>query len=280
MQIPLSKRGSLGDAFMTGRIERTFRDLKQKKEKALVVYLTAGDPDLQTTRGLILALEQAGVDVIEIGVPFSDPTADGPVIQAASQRALHRGVTLSGILDMIESLREVSDIPIVLFGYYNPIFSYGNERFAARAKRAGVDGILVVDLPPEESHELRQHTDITGLDFISLIAPTTSDNRIARIAKNATGFLYYISITGVTGTAQPLMQNIKVDVERIRKISALPLVIGFGISTPAQAARIVSYADGVVIGSAFVRLIEENGAKDDLIQIASSFVKDIKKALS
>ena len=265
---------------MTGRIERTFRDLKQKKEKALVVYLTGGDPDLQTTRGLILALEEAGVDVIEIGVPFSDPTADGPVIQAASQRALHRGVTLSGILDMIESLRAVSEIPIVLFGYYNPIFSYGNERFAARAKRAGVDGILVVDLPPEESHELRQHTDITGLDFISLIAPTTSDNRIARIAKNATGFLYYISITGVTGTAQPLMQNIKVDVERIRKISALPLVIGFGISTPAQAAEISSYADGVVIGSAFVRLIEENGAKDDLIQIASSFVKDIKKALS
>jgi tryptophan synthase alpha chain len=180
---------------------------------------------------------------------------------------------------MIESLREVSDIPIVLFGYFNPIFSYGNERFAARAKRAGVDGILVVDLPPEESHELRQHTDRAGLDFISLIAPTTSDDRIARIANNATGFLYYISITGVTGTAQPLMQSIKVDVERIRKISTLPLVIGFGISTPAQAARIASYADGVVIGSAFVRLIEENGAKDDLIQIASSFTKDIKKAL-
>ena len=279
MQIPLLKGRSLGDAFMTGRIERKLRDLKQKKEKALVVYLTAGDPDLQTTRSLMLALEKAGVDVIEIGVPFSDPTADGPVIQAASQRALRGGVTLSGILDMIEALRAVSEIPIVLFGYYNPIFSYGNERFAARAKRAGVDGILVVDLPPEESQELRQHTDRAGLDFISLIAPTTSDNRIARIAKNATGFLYYISITGVTGTAQPLIQNIKVDVERIRKINALPLVIGFGISTPAQAREIASCADGVVIGSAFVRLIEENGAKDDLIQIASSFAKDIKNAL-
>ena len=265
---------------MTGRIERKFRDLKQKKEKALVVYLTAGDPDMQTTRSLILALEESGVDIIEIGVPFSDPTADGPVIQAASQRSLHKGTTLSGILDMIESLRTVSEIPIVLFGYYNPIYSFGNERFAARAKRAGVDGILVVDLPPEESHELRQHTDRAGLDFISLIAPTTSDNRIARIANNATGFLYYISITGVTGTAQPLMQNIRVDVERIRKISALPLVIGFGISTPAQAAEIASCADGVVIGSAFVRIIEENGAKDGLIQIASSFVRDIKKALS
>ena len=279
MQIPLLKGRSLGDAFMTGRIERKLRDLKQKKEKALVVYLTAGDPDLQTTRSLMLALEKAGVDVIEIGVPFSDPTADGPVIQAASQRALRGGETLSGILDMIESLRAVSEIPIVLFGYYNPIFSYGNERFAARAKRAGVDGILVVDLPPEESQELRQHTDRAGLDFISLIAPTTSDNRIARIAKNATGFLYYISITGVTGTAQPLIQNIKVDVERIRKINALPLVIGFGISTPAQAREIASCADGVVIGSAFVRLIEENGDKYDLIQIASSFAKDIKNAL-
>jgi tryptophan synthase alpha chain len=265
---------------MTGRIERKFRDLKQKKEKALIVYLTAGDPDMQTTCGLILALEETGVDVIEIGVPFSDPTADGPVIQAASQRSLHRGTTLSGILDMIESLRAVSEIPVVLFGYYNPIYSFGTELFAARAKQAGIDGILVVDLPPEESHELRQHTDPAGLDFISLIAPTTSDNRITRIASDATGFLYYISITGVTGTAQPLMESIRVDVERIRKISALPLVIGFGISTPAQAAEIASCADGVVIGSAFVRLIEENSAKYDLIQIASSFTRDIKKALS
>ncbi|MGZ3595403.1 MAG: tryptophan synthase subunit alpha [Syntrophales bacterium] len=265
---------------MKGRIERTFQDLKQKNEKALIVYLTAGDPDMQTTGRLILALEQSGVDVIEIGVPFSDPTADGPVIQAASQRSLHKGTTLSGILDMIESLRPVTEIPIVLLGYYNPIYSFGNERFAASAKRAGVDGILVVDLPPEESLELRSYTDPAGIDFISLVAPTTSDNRIARIADNATGFLYYISITGVTGTAQPLTQNIEVDVERIRKISALPLVIGFGISTPAQAAAIAACADGVVIGSAFVRLIEEHGAKEGLIQVASSFVRDIKKALS
>jgi tryptophan synthase alpha chain len=278
---PLFQPGkTCGDALMTGRIERKFRELKQKKKRALVVYLTAGDPDLQTTRALILALEEAGVDVMEIGVPFSDPTADGPVIQAASQRALRGGVNLSGILDMIESLRELSDIPIVLFGYYNPIFSYGNERFAARAKQVGIDGILVVDLPPEESHELRQYTDMAGLDFISLIAPTTTDRRIQQIANSATGFLYYISITGVTGTAQPLIQNIKFDIERIRKISALPLVIGFGISTPAQAADIASCADGIVVGSALVRLIGEKGGESDLIQIASSFVKDIKNALS
>jgi len=271
---------SCGDALMTGRIERKFRDLKQKKEKALVVYLTAGDPDMQTTRRLILALEDTGVDIIEIGMPFSDPTADGPVIQAASQRSLHKGTTLSSILDMIRSLRTVSDIPVILFGYYNPIYSFGNERFAARAKLAGVDGVLVVDLPPEESYELRLHTDQAGLDFISLIAPTTSDNRIAKIANDAKGFLYYISITGVTGTAQPVIQNIAVDVERIRKISALPLVIGFGISTPVQAAEIASCADGVVVGSALVRIIEENGAQDALMRIASSFTEDIKKALS
>jgi tryptophan synthase alpha chain len=265
---------------MTGRIGRKFTDLREREEKALAVYLTAGDPDLETTCRLVLTLEDAGVDLIEIGVPFSDPTADGPVIQAASQRALRKGATLSGILDMIESLREVSDVPIVLFGYYNPIFSYGNERFAARAKQAGVDGILVVDLPPEESHELRQYTDMVGLDFISLIAPTTNNRRIRQIVDSATGFLYYISITGVTGTAQPVVQNIKVDVERIRKISALPLLIGFGISTPAQAAEIASCANGVVVGSALVRIIGEKGGDEDLIQIASSFVRDIKKALS
>jgi len=265
---------------MAEKIERKFKDLSQKREKALAVYITAGDPDLPTTGKLVLSLEEAGVDVIEIGVPFSDPTADGPVIQAASQRALRKRVTLSGILDMIESVRKVSDIPIVLFGYYNPIFSYGNERFAARAKEAGVDGILVVDLPPEEAHELRQYTDSAGLDFISLIAPTTTDRRIGEIAKNATGFLYYISITGVTGTAQPVMQNIRHDAERIRKITALPLVIGFGISTPEQAAEIAPYADGIVVGSALVRIIGEKGDDGDLIKIVSSFVRDIKKALS
>jgi tryptophan synthase alpha chain len=265
---------------MTGRIEKKFSDLKQKGQKALVVYLTAGDPDLETTRRLIPSLQDAGVDIIEIGVPFSDPTADGPIIQAASQRALRNGVTLSGILDMIESLRNICEIPIVLFGYYNPIFSYGNERFAVRAKKAGVDGILIVDLPPEESRELRLYTDRAGIDFISLIAPTTNDYRLKNISKNATGFLYYISITGVTGTAKPLIENIKTDAERIRKSTALPLVIGFGISTPDQAAEIASCADGIVVGSAFVHLVEKNYGNDNLIQITSSFIKEIKNALS
>jgi len=264
---------------MTGRIEKKFTELQQKGEKALVVYLTAGDPDLETTRRLILSLEKAGVDILEIGVPFSDPTADGPIIQAASQRALRSGVTLSHILAMIESLRNVSDVPIVLFGYYNPIFSYGNEQFAIHAKKAGVDGILVVDLPPEESDELRRYTDRAGLDFISLIAPTTTDSRIKKISHNATGFLYYISITGVTGTAKPVIENIQEDVYRIRKISTLPLVVGFGISTPQQACEIASLADGIVVGSAFVQLIEKNIGNENLIPISSLFVRDMKNAL-
>lgn len=261
-----------------GRIEKRFRSLKDRGEKALIVYLTAGDPSLENTKDIILGLDAAGVDVIEIGVPFSDPTADGPIIQAASQRALQKGVTLADILNMIQCLRRVSEMPIVLFSYYNPIFVYGNERFAKRAKDAGVDGILVVDLPTEESAELRQSTDRSGIDFISLIAPTTSTERIRKISRYAEGFLYYISITGVTGTARPRIQDIKKDAERIRGITALPLVVGFGISTPQQAREIAPYVDGIVIGSAFVRLIEENRDRADMIHIVSDYVRKIKKS--
>ncbi len=263
-----------------GRIEGKFSYLRDKGERALIAYLTAGDPSLEHTKEIILGLDAAGVDVLEIGVPFSDPTADGPIIQAASRRALQNGVTLSDILDMIESLRKISEIPIVLFGYYNPIFIYGNERFAKRAKEVGVDGILVVDLPPEESAELRRYTDRSGIDFISLIAPTTSTERIEKISRDATGFLYYISITGVTGTVKPRVLDIKRDVERIRKITTLPLVVGFGISTPQQVGEIAPYVDGVVIGSAFVRIIEENRDRVDMIHIVSDYARKMKNSSS
>ncbi len=262
------------------RIERKFRELRTKGEKALICFLTAGDPDLEKTREISLGLAAAGVDCLEIGVPFSDPTADGPIIQAASQRALKNGATLAGILDMIEDLRKSSEIPIVLFGYYNPILSFGPERFATRAKQAGVDGILVVDLPPEEAPELRQYTDPAGIDFISLIAPTTSTDRMKKIAAHATGFLYYISITGVTGTAKPQVQEVKKDVERIRKVTQLPLAIGFGISTPEQAKEIAPYADGIVVGSAIVKMIEENSNRDDLVAVVSQYAREMKKAIS
>jgi tryptophan synthase alpha chain len=263
-----------------GRIRRKFSSLRKKNGKALVVYLTAGDPSLAKTEEMIAALDRAGVDILEIGVPFSDPTADGPIIQAAAQRALKGGASLEGILDMIARVRKTSDIPIVLFGYYNPIFAFGNERFSRRAKEAGVDGILVVDLPPEESGELRRFTDRDRIDFISLIAPTTGDERIGDIAGKASGFLYYISLTGVTGTAKPEVGRIRRDMERIRKISALPVAVGFGISTPEQAREIAPLADGVVVGSAIVKLIEENSGKPDLVETVSAFARDLKAALS
>ena len=262
------------------RIEEKFRRVKEERSKALVAYLTAGDPSLEATREIILGLDRAGVDILEIGVPFSDPTADGPIIQAASHRALKGGATLSGILEMIEMVREVSETPIVLFGYYNPILSYGNERFAKKAREAGVDGLLVVDLPPEEAAELRRYTDRAGLDFISLIAPTSTDERIRKIARGAGGFLYYISITGVTGTAKPQASDIKRDVDRIRAATDLPVAVGFGISTPGQAREIAPHADGIVIGSAFVRLIEENRGANNMVNIVACYARDIKQAIS
>jgi len=262
------------------RIVQRFSDLRAKKEKALICFLTAGDPSLEKTREIILGMEAAGVDCVEIGVPFSDPTADGPIIQAASQRALKNGATLAGILAMIDALRKSSEIPIVLFGYYNPILSYGPERFAARAKEAGVDGILVVDLPPEEASELRQYTDPQGIDFISLIAPTTSTERVRQIAAHATGFLYYISVTGVTGTAKPQVEEVRKDVERIRKVTQLPLAIGFGISTPQQAKEMAPHADAIVVGSAVVKMIAENSQRNDLVAVVSQYAKEMKKAIS
>jgi tryptophan synthase alpha chain len=262
-----------------GRITQKFNELRGRKEKALIVYLTAGDPSLAVTKNLISGLETAGVDILEIGVPFSDPTADGPVIAAASQRALKTGTTLASVLELVTDIRRTSQIPIVLFGYFNPIFAYGVEAFATAAKQAGVDGVLVVDLPQEEAQELRMYTDAAGIDFISLIAPTTGIDRLREIAKAATGFLYYISITGVTGTATPKIEDIKREISKIRKITKLPLAVGFGITTPEQAGPIAEIADGVVIGSAVVRLIDENRNSINLVKVVADYVSEIKHAL-
>ena len=262
-----------------GRIEKKFAALRAKNEKSLIVYLTAGDPSLGITKKLIFGLEKAGVDILEIGVPFSDPTADGPVIQAASQRALKAGTTLEGVLKLVTEVRKVSEIPIVLFGYFNPIFAYGVRKFSRAARRAGVDGVLVVDLPYEEAKELRIYTDTVGIDFISLIAPTTDGKRLNKIAAQASGFFYYISITGITGTAAPKIENIKTEVKKIRKITKLPIAVGFGISKPQQAKEIARFADGIIIGSAVVRLIDENKNKPDLVKIVSDYVYEIKNVL-
>lgn len=262
-----------------GRIENKFESLRVKNEKALVVYLTAGDPSLAVTKDLILGLEDAGVDILEIGVPFSDPTADGPVIQAASLRALKTGTTLPGILEMVAEIRQTSQIPIVLFGYFNPILSFGVEKFATTAQKAGIDGILVVDLPPEEARELRIHTDAACLDFISLVAPTTGRDRLKSIIQGAAGFLYYISITGVTGTAAPKIDDIARDIGKIRKLTKMPIAVGFGISGADQAREIAALADGVVIGSAAVKRIDENRDNRNLVGIVSDYAREIKKAL-
>jgi tryptophan synthase alpha chain len=261
------------------RIEKRFAGLKERGEKALVAYLTAGFPDLETTRDLILALDAAGADVLELGVPFSDPTADGPSIQRASQKALQNGTTLSRILSLLENLRPSTDMPVVLFSYYNPILAYGNDRFARQAGDAGADGVLVVDLPAEEAGELKKHTDPAGLNFISLVAPTTGPERVHQIVKGASGFIYYISLTGVTGTGRPQVQEIRQNVSRIRKVTQVPVVAGFGVSTPAQAREIGAETDGIVVGSAFIRLIEEKAYKAGLQEAAYAFARRLKKAL-
>lgn len=216
---------------------------------------------------------------MEIGVPFSDPTADGPVIQAASQRALKTGTTLGGVLSLVADVRRISQVPIVLFGYFNPIFAYGVEKFALAAQKAGVDGVLVVDLPQEEAQELRIYTDAAGIDFISLVAPTTGKKRLRNIVRTATGFLYYISITGVTGTAAPKIEDIQREVGKIRRITDMPIAVGFGISNAVQASQIAAIADGVVIGSALVKLIDENRNNDDLMKIVTAYAAGIKEGL-
>ena len=261
------------------RIEKTFAELRKRGEKALVAYITAGYPDLETTRQLVPALEKAGVDILEVGVPFSDPTADGPVIQAASQAALKKGVTLNRILDLVGDLRGAVGIPIVLFSYYNPIFSMGNESFARRASAAGVDGVLVVDLPAEEAGELRRHTDPAGIDFISLVAPTTGADRVRKIVRAATGFVYYISVTGVTGTRGPEMEETRANVEAIRSLTKLPVVVGFGVTTAEQARQVGGMADGAVVGSAFVRLIGERAGNPGMAAAVGDYAASLKAAL-
>jgi len=262
-----------------GRIEEKFSALKKEGKKAFIAYITAGDPDLGTTGVLIPVLEKAGVDIIEIGVPFSDPVADGPVIQAASERALKNGVTLDDIFTMIIAVRKKSAIPIVLFGYYNPILNYGNDAFAVSAAASGVDGILVVDLPPEEADELRRYTDPAGLSFITLIAPTTGQERIRKMIGRTSGFLYYISVTGVTGTTKPVIEDIRSEMKKLRAVTSLPVAVGFGISTPEQAASVAALADGVVVGSALVGIIGAAGNSDELLPAAVSFVEKIRQAI-
>jgi tryptophan synthase alpha chain len=262
----------------TNRIEDTFKDLRNRNEKALVGFLSAGDPDLKTSLKIIESMCDAGLDVMELGIPFSDPTADGPVIQRSSARALKKGVNIGTVLEMAEKIRNFSDIPIILFTYYNPVHSYGAKDFYNDALSAGADGALIVDLPPEESDEITSKWPGNELALIRLVAPTTPQRRMKKIARTASGFIYLVSKTGVTGSDGLDTKDIAVHAKLLRSVTKLPICVGFGISTPEDVKKIAPHADGIVIGSAFERVIEEKAGNPKLPEILGKEVKRLKAA--
>ncbi|MBO6632957.1 tryptophan synthase subunit alpha [Parvibaculum sp.] len=266
---------------MTTRLEKRFAKLKAEGRAAFVTFITAGDPDAETSFGVLKGLPSAGADVIELGMPFTDPMADGPAIQASSQRALRSGATMLKTLDLVHRFREGdNETPIVLMGYYNPIYHMGVETFLTRACEAGVDGLIVVDLPPEEDDELCVPALKAGLNFIRLATPTTDDKRLPAVLANTSGFVYYVSITGITGSASPEARNVAESVARIKRHTSLPVAVGFGIKTPEQAADIARAADGAVVGSAIVdaiaREIDTDGAvKSGAAERVLTFVRSL-----
>ncbi len=265
---------------MTNRIDLRFTELKKKQEKALVGFVSAGDPSPAVSLELLTAMCHAGLDILELGVPFSDPTADGPVIQRSSARALKNGATLARAIEMTATLRKRTDIPIILFSYYNPILAYGLPSFYRDSLSAGADGVLVVDLPHEESRQLTDGWKEGGaFALIRLVAPTTPKDRMKKIAANASGFLYLVSKTGVTGSAGLDVGSVREHVADLRRVANLPVCVGFGINSPADATRLAAYADGVVIGSAFERTIEENLDRPDLVKRLEEQVRNYKAAL-
>ena len=261
------------------RIDSLFARLKTEGRAAMVAYITGGDPTLAASAKVSLALEQAGVDVLELGVPFSDPLADGATIQAAAGRALAAGATVPGILDLVREIRKSSGIPIVLFAYLNPVYTYGFSRFQADAAAAGADGILLLDLPPSEAAQNSELTASSGLRTIRLIAPTTPAKRLRDITDAAEGFLYYVSREGVTGEQSSLSTDIAGRVAAIRALTKVPVAVGFGISNPEQAATVAALADGVVVGSAIVRKIGEIGDTPELPGKIADFVRPIAEAV-
>ena len=242
---------------MKSRITKKFQSLREDKQKAFIPYIMAGDPDMQRTRELVHILEDCGADIIELGVPFSDPLADGPTIQAAAQRALSGGTTLHTVIELVASLRAVTQIPIILMTYYNPIFKYGDERFIADASAAGVDGMIVPDLPPDEAEGIMRFAKKKPFDTIYLLAPTSTEDRIRKVAHASRGFIYYVSITGITGSKLTLDPTIATHINHIRSVTDTPVAVGFGIATPEDAALVSRFADGVIVGSAIVKRISD-----------------------
>lgn len=260
------------------RIDRVFARLRLRGETALIPFLTLGDPSLDSTLALMRKVEEAGADLIELGVPFSDPTADGPVLQHSLEVGLRAGASLPRALEVVQEFRRGSETPVVLYGYYNPIFRYGLEAFARDAAAAGIDGLLVVDLPPDEAEELLQWTRPAGLHFVCLLAPTSGPDRIQVVLRHAAGFIYYVSVTGVTGVKPIQPWEVRPVILALRQKTKLPIGVGFGISTAEQARAVAEFADAVVVGSAIMRLVDQHRDQGDFEEVVTDFVRRLKEA--
>jgi len=258
------------------RIDRKFRELRSRKKKAFIAYVTAGYPDLATTAKIVPALERSGVDIIELGIPFSDPIADGPTIQAASQRALENKVTMKKVFAMVAKLRRETEMPIVFMTYFNPVLRYGLKDFFRSCRSCGVDGVIVPDLPCEEAKELIKTGRAAGVATIFLVAPTSTRQRIAKIAASRQGFIYYVSLTGVTGARTQLPEDILSKLKAIQSMTKKPVAVGFGVSNAVQARRLAKVADGVIVGSAIVKIV---GEKKNIVPKISTFAAKLAKAI-
>jgi tryptophan synthase alpha chain len=268
------------ERFLMNRIDEKFMELKKQGKTAFIPYITAGDPDMKTTEKIVYALVKAGADLIELGVPFSDPLADGPTIQKAIQRSLDNGCTTEKTFGLVKTLRKRTDVPFIFMTYYNIVFTYGVEKFIKKCKTYGVDGIIIPDIPMEESEELNAAARAEGICLIMLAAPTTPLERVKKISKYSRGFLYYVSITGVTGAGKALSSKLAIDVKKIRKAISEPVCVGFGISSPDQARDIARGSDGVIVGSAIIKRIENNlASKNKMLSEIETFSKSIAKAV-
>lgn len=258
------------------RIEAKFKELSRKNKKAFVVFITAGYPNLKVTEKLILAFYRIGVDIIELGVPFSDPLADGPIIQESSQRALKNNVHLADILNLVKRVRKNINLPICLMTYYNPIFCFGEKKFIDKALKSGVDGVIIPDLPPEEGFTFTKYANKAGIDTIFFLSPTSTQKRIKFISRVSKGFIYYVSLTGVTGPRKTLPLDLEKNLKIIKRHTHKPVCVGFGVSTPGQVSQINKVADGVIVGSSIVKKIKENIGKPDIIRRVTNFVSSLK----
>lgn len=263
------------------RIEKKFQELQKKNQKALVTFVTAGDPSLSQTEKIVLQLEKSGADIIELGIPFTDPMADGPVIQLSSERSLKKGTTLPKILDLVAKLRQKTEIPLLLMGYFNPIHRMGLERFAKEAVRSGVDAVLVVDLPVEESEEFHKILKKHKINLVYLLTPTSDLNRVKKVSRVASGFIYYVSMTGITGAKLSNLKDVDKQVQKIKKTIRLPVCVGFGISKASQAKELSKKSDGVVVGSAIIKLLaQKNQSSQQKLKSLAKFIQSLKKSLS